>query len=233
MKIKILFTLLLVSVYGFSQEINQVDADGNRHGIWRKNFDKTKVLRYEGEFSHGKEVGLFKFYQNLGGKPVLTATRHFHDNDSLADVQFFSSSGKLISEGLMNGKLYIGTWKYYQKSSNTLLNLENYNDSGLLHGERLVYYENGQIAQKENYSNGKLQDTSYWYAENGVLIKEESYDNNDLHGISKYYSPEGVLIIEGQYKKGKKHGIWKYYEDGKLMEEKNFSPQGKYKKKKQ
>lgn len=223
--------LLLVATIVSSQNINQMDENGERHGVWKKNFDKTKILRYEGEFSHGKEVGLFKFYQNLGGQSVLTATRNFHDNDGLADVQFFSSTGKLISEGLMNGKLYIGIWKYYQKGSNTLLNLENYNDSGMLEGERLVYYENGQIAQKENYNKGILQGISYWYAENGVLIKEETYDNNQLHGLSKYYNPEGVLIIEGLYKQGKKHGFWKYYEDGKLVEEKNFSPAGKYKKK--
>lgn len=231
MKIKVLFILFLISTLAFSQEINQFDENGNRHGVWRKNFDKTKVLRYEGEFNHGKEVGTFKFYQNLNGKATLTATRTFHEDSDLADVTFYSSIGKVISEGKMKGKLYVGEWKYYQKNSSGLLNLEHYNDFGKLEGERLVYYENGQTAQKENYKNGKLHGVSYWYAEDGILIKEMLYENGELHGLSKYYSPEGDLIIEGQYKRAKKHGTWKYYENGKLVEEKNFSPEGKLKKK--
>ncbi|MDU8885525.1 toxin-antitoxin system YwqK family antitoxin [Yeosuana sp. MJ-SS3] len=232
MKIKVLLFLFFIADLTFSQEINQFDEDGNRHGIWRKNFENTKVLRYEGEFFHGKEVGTFKFYQNLDGKATLTATRKFHDDSDLADVTFYSSIGKVISEGKMRGKQYVGEWKYYQKNSKQLLSLEHYNDFGKLEGRRLVYYENGQIAQKENYKDGELHGVSLWYAEDGVLIKEMLYENGELHGLSKYYSPVGDLIIEGQYKRAKKHGIWKYYENGKLVEEKNFSPEGKLKKKK-
>ncbi|HMB99639.1 MAG TPA: hypothetical protein VKN14_01240 [Flavobacteriaceae bacterium] len=231
MKIKVSFVLFFISVLSFSQEINQFDENGNRHGIWRKNFENTKVLRYEGEFFHGKEVGTFKFYQNLGGKATLTATRKYQNDSDLADVAFYSSIGKVISEGKMKGKLYVGEWKYYQKNSSQLLNLEHYNNFGKLDGERLVYYENGQIAQKENYKNGELNGVSYWYAEDGILIKEMLYENGELHGLSKYYSPAGDLIIEGEYKRAKKHGIWKYYENGKLVDEKNFSPEGKFKKK--
>lgn len=232
MKIKVLLILFFTIGLSFSQEINQFDENGNRHGVWKKNFENTKVLRYEGEFNHGKEIGTFKFYQNLDGKATLTATRKFKDDSDLADVTFYSSIGKVISKGKMRGKVYVGEWKYYQKNSNSLLNLEHYDDLGKLQGERLVYYENGQIAQKENYKDGKLHGVSLWYAEDGVLIKEMLYENGELHGLSKYYSPEGDLIIQGVYKRAKKHGIWKYYENGKLVDEKNFSPEGKLKKKK-
>ena len=223
--------ILLIATIGSAQDINQVDANGERQGVWRKNFDKTKVLRYEGEFSHGKEIGLFKFYKNINGKAVLTATRQFNESNNIAEVKFYSSTGKIISEGNMNGKTYVGVWKYYQKRNNQLLTLENYNDNGLLDGERLIYYANGQVSQKEFYTGGKLTGISTWYSEEGVPIKELTYGNDELHGLSKYYDGKGELIVEGNYKRGKKEKIWKYYENGKLVEEKNFTREPKFKKK--
>ena len=231
MQTKISILLFFVSTMIFAQDINQLDANGKRHGIWRKNFDKTKVLRYEGEFSHGKEIGIFKFYKNINGKSLLTATRVFNDNDNIADVKFYTSKGKVLSEGQMDGKRYIGVWKYYQTNSSQLLNLEHYNNGGLLQGERLVYYDNGQIAQKELYKDGKLHGISSWYSDKGIKIKEFHFENDELHGLSQYYSTEGHLIVEGSYKRDRKHGIWKYYNGGKLVEEKDFTPKSKYKKK--
>ncbi len=233
MKHIFIFLLSLLTSLTFAQNINQFDANGKRHGIWKKTFDDTKVLRYEGEFLHGKEIGLFKFYKNIKKKAVLTATKQFNKTDNIAYVTFLSSRGKLISEGKMDKKKYIGEWKYYQKRNDNLLTLENYNAKGILEGERFVYYENGQIAEKQFYKNGKLEGKSIWYSEKNIVLKEFIYLNGELHGASKYYNPKGELITEGQYKKGKKHGIWKYYENGKLIKEKDFTYKPKYIKNKQ
>ena len=65
------------------QEFNQFDSNGKRHGKWKKNFEGTEVLRYEGQFEHGKEVGVFKFYQNLENKAVLAATRTFKKDSDI------------------------------------------------------------------------------------------------------------------------------------------------------
>ncbi len=222
---------LLVSFSITAQDINQFDANGKRHGIWKKYFNKTKVLRYEGEFIHGKEVGLFKFYKNINDKAVLAATRQFNEANSIATAKFYTSRGKLISEGQMDGKTYIGTWKYYQKDSNELLILEHFDDLGRLDGERFVYYDNGQIAEKQFYKEGKQEGVSILYSKNNTILKEFFYVNGELHGKSKYYSVDGVLLAEGNYKKGKKDGIWKYYENGVLKEEKDFTYKPKYIKK--
>ena len=225
------FLFFFITVSVFPQEVNQFDTDGKRHGIWKKNFEDSKVLRYEGAFFHGKEIGLFKFYKNIKNNPVLTATKEFNEHDYIAYVKFLASNGKVISEGEMDGKIYIGTWKYYQKNSDELLTLENYTNKGQLIGERFVYYPNGQIAEKQNYNDGKLNGSSTWYSERAVILKEYNYVNGELDGLSKFYSPGGELITEGFYKNGKKHGIWKFYEDGKLTEEKDFTYKPKYTKK--
>ena len=54
--------VFLLPVLASAQDVNQLDADGKRHGIWKKNFENTKILRYQGEFFHGKEIGVFTFY---------------------------------------------------------------------------------------------------------------------------------------------------------------------------
>lgn len=233
MKFIHLYIFLFVSSMTFGQNINQLDDNGKRHGIWKKTFESTKILRYEGEFFHGKEIGLFKFYKNLRNKAILSATKQFNKTDNKAYVTFLSSRGKLISEGQMDGKTYIGEWKYYQNRNDNLLTLENFDNQGILEGERFVYYENGQIAEKQFYKAGKLDGISVWYSESNITLKEYAYVNGELHGVSKFYNPKGELITEGHYKKGKKHGIWKYYENGKLIKEKYFSYKPKLKKKKE
>ena len=223
MKKSLVLSILLFCAFASAQDINQFDAYGKRHSIWKKYFDDTTVLRYEGEFNHGKEIGLFKYYKNIDKKASLTATKQFNLEDNKAYVTFFTSTGKVISEGAMDGKLYIGVWKYYQQRNNGLLTLENYDAQGRLDGDKFVYYENGQVAEKQFYKHGKLEGASYWYSEKNIILKEFHYVNDVLHGVAKFYGPKGELMIEGQYKNGVKHGIWKYYEKGELTEEKDFT----------
>ncbi|WP_242157871.1 toxin-antitoxin system YwqK family antitoxin [Aestuariivivens sediminis] len=223
----IIFTLLNVGM-SWAQSINQFDADGERHGRWLKRYDGTKVLRYEGEFFHGKEIGTFKFYKNDEGKPLLAATKTFNDSDNKASVQFFNDHGKLLSEGIMKGKAYIGTWTYYQNNGQDLLTVEHYDHNGKLNGERLVYYDNGEVAEIQHYNGGLLDGKSKWFSEDQIVLKEYIYVNGELHGPAKYFDPKGALIAEGEYKKGKKTGIWKFYEKGKLVEEKDFNYKPKY-----
>lgn len=231
MKLVYSFLVFILTVNVFSQDINQFDAEGKRHGVWKKNFEGTNVLRYEGAFSHGKEIGLFKFYKKIKNKAVLTATKEFNESNNITQVKFLASNGKLISEGQMDGKTYIGTWKYYQKNSDKLLILEHFNNSGKLEGERFVYYENGQIAEKQFYKNGFLDGSYIGYSENNVVLKQMFYINGELHGPAKFYNPKGELMSEGQYKKDKKHGVWRFYENDKLVEEKDFTYKPKFIKK--
>ncbi|MBD0832680.1 toxin-antitoxin system YwqK family antitoxin [Aestuariibaculum sediminum] len=214
--------LLLFTAFVSAQNINQFDSNGKRHGIWKKTFDDTDVLRYEGEFNHGKEIGLFKFYKNIRQRAVLTATKQFNPQNNIAEVTFYASTGKIISEGKMDGKRYIGEWKYYQKTNNNLLILEHYNNLGELDGERIVYYENGVIAEKNHYKGGKLHGETLSYSEANTLIYRANYVNDKMDGPYVAYDGNGALEIEGQFKNGQKTGLWKYYENGNLTEQTQF-----------
>lgn len=214
----IFFFCLTVSV---SQEVhNQYDKSGKRHGPWRGYYDDDKSkLRYEGEFEHGNEVGLFKFYEEGLKQPV--ATKLFDPTSSVVQVKYLTQAGKTISEGPIKDRMRTGTWKYYHKNSDKLMMIENYSE-GQLHGEKIIYYDNGQIAEKANYEQGQLQGKKLLFSEKGVVLEDLQYVNGELHGPAKIYNGKGELMSEGNYKRDKHHGMWKYYEDGKLKETKEY-----------
>ena len=65
---RIFSTALLLAAFfttaAQAQKINQFDANGKRHGVWKKYYDDNKnKIRYSGEFKNGKEVGTFNFYE--------------------------------------------------------------------------------------------------------------------------------------------------------------------------
>ena len=229
-----IFILTVVSLASNAQDsYNQFDVNGKRHGNWHKYYHNTKQLRYEGQFIQGKEIDTFKFYTLNKGKSVLSAIKVFNADNDKAIVKFLSSKGKIISEGEMKGKLYIGKWIYYHNKADTIMSIEYYNAQGLLEGEKQVFYPDGITAEKSNYTSGKLNGPSNWYAKNGKILKAFQYENDQLHGISKYYDADGNVKAEGTYRRDLKHGIWKYYENGKLVKSKDHTKRSKNPKKKQ
>ena len=215
------FGIIFGSNNSFSQgDINQMDDQGQRHGIWKKYYPKTDQLRYEGRFEHGKEIGEFKFYcEDCKDKP--TAVQTFNKKDDISEVKYFTKKGKLISEGKMNGKDRIGEWIYYQKNSKEIMTRENYLN-GELNGKTVTYYPNGKITEEIGYKNGIKEGENNYYSPDGILLKKLLHENGELHGPISYYDANGNVVIEGNYMEGKKKGLWKYYKNGKVVLEETF-----------
>ncbi|MBR9758117.1 MAG: toxin-antitoxin system YwqK family antitoxin [Algicola sp.] len=225
--------LLLVVNGAFAQAVNQFDANGKRHGIWKKNFEGTQVLRYQGEFNHGKEVGEFKFYKNVNNKAVLTASKQFKADSDIALTTFYASNGKVVSKGQAIGKTRIGKWTYFHNNSDKIMTQEHYNSNGNLDGESMIYYENGQMAEHSHFKDGKLHGQALWYDESGALIKEYNYIEDKLHGKANFYGPKGELKLKGQYKNDRRDGIWTYYKNGVVEKEEDYTRRSKNPYKKQ
>ncbi|GAA0872085.1 toxin-antitoxin system YwqK family antitoxin [Gangjinia marincola] len=228
--IKHILVLWLFSLVSSAQtvKLNQFDAQGQRHGYWKKTYENSDQIRYEGTFRHGKEVDTFKFYKPNTRYP--SALTIFSIDSNRATQIYLAQNGHKISEGLLEGKQRTGTWTYYHEDGNTVMMTEEYTN-GQLNGFQITYFPNGKIAEKSNYLNGNLHGVSNMYNDQGTLVKVFTYDKGQLHGETIYYNADGSKSSSGNYKNNKKHGIWQYYKDGKVVKEKKFPlPSGKIEK---
>jgi antitoxin component YwqK of YwqJK toxin-antitoxin module len=202
-------------------DYNKLDSEGNKHGSWKGLYEESKRPRYEGTFEHGKEIGLFNFFDNTKAKSVI-ATREFNTKDSSAYTTFFDQANNKVSEGKVINKLFEGTWKYYHQASKTVMTIENYKN-GKLEGLRSVFYSGGKIAEETNYRNNLKEGVYKKYSENGVVLEETIFKSNEYNGLANFKDAEGNVVSKGQFVNGKKSGVWQFFEKGKLVKEIDMS----------
>lgn len=227
-----IFCLVLFSQTILAQtDFNKLDSNGKKHGLWKGFYEESKRPKYEGTFEHGKEIGVFNFYDDTKAKSII-ATREFNVKDNSAYTIFYDQAKNKVSEGKLVNKLFEGAWKYYHQASSTIMTIENYKN-GKLEGLRSVFYPNGKIAEETNYKNN-LKDGLYKkYSDNGIVLEEAVYKNNEYNGLAVFRDPEGNIVSKGQFSKGKKAGIWQFFEKGKQVKEVNMSDLGSASKTKQ
>ena len=101
---KILLGLVLLNAFLVNaQTLNKLDADGKKDGLWKGTYEESKRARYEGTFSHGKETGVFKFFDDTK-KGDVVATRDFTANDGSSFTIFYDQNKNKVSEGKEVGK---------------------------------------------------------------------------------------------------------------------------------
>jgi len=210
--------ILLLSYSVFAQEkSNQLDENGNRHGLWKGTHKESNRPRYEGVFEHGKETGIFKYFDDTKAG-TLIATRDFSKNDGSCYAIFYDQKKNIVSEGKLLNKIHEGIWKYYHFESKLVMTLENYK-AGKLDGVRKVFYKDGTIAEEVSYKNNVKEGSSKIYSEKGKLIEDLNYKNGQLQGSATYYDGNGFKLYEGTYKNGSKTGNWKFFEANKVIKE--------------
>jgi antitoxin component YwqK of YwqJK toxin-antitoxin module len=215
-------TFVLFSQNVVSQtDFNKLDAKGKKHGIWKGFFEESKRPRYEGTFEHGKEIGIFNFYDDTKAKSII-ATREFNAKDNSAYTIFYDQKSNKVSEGKVVNKLFEGQWKYYHLASKNIMTTENYS-KGKLEGLRTVFYLNGKIAEEINYKNNLKNGFYKKYTENGIVLEESAYKNDLYNGLAIFRDSNGNVVSKGQFLNGKKSGIWQFFEKGKVVKEMNMS----------
>jgi antitoxin component YwqK of YwqJK toxin-antitoxin module len=152
---RILTFIIIITLTGnilAQDSINRYDKAGKRHGLWIKKYPNGNI-RYKGQFIHGKETGVFRFYSPDNPKHPIAEKEHSQSED-LIYVTFYQKNGKKESEGKMKGKKRTGKWTYYFADGKTILSTEEYQE-GKLNGIQKTYYRNGKIAKEVHYKNGK------------------------------------------------------------------------------
>jgi len=213
----IFFVIVFLSInFSFAQTaINQLDANGERDGVWRKYYS-NKRIRYQGKFNHGKEVGVFKYFSAASSDhPVVI--KEYNPTNSLAVVSFYSETGFLESKGKMNGKNREGKWLFYHEDGKTVMSEENY-INGKLDGEYKTFYKSGKSTEVAFYKNGLLDSVYKKYSIKGHLYQHFTYKAGKLNGKVVYYSRKtGALTTKGAFKNNVRVGTWENYVDGELI----------------
>ena len=219
----IIFLFFFNTLFSLAQtDFNKLDNNGKKHGVWKGLYPESKRVRYEGTFEHGKEVGIFNYYDDTKAQSLI-ATREFTAKDNSVYTIFYDQRKNKVSEGKQVNKLFEGQWKFYHQNSKEVMTIENYKN-GKLEGLRTVFYPSTKIAEETNYSNGKKNGLYKKYSEKDAVVLEESnYKNGEYDGLAIYRDPLGNIVAQGKYVNGKKKGIWQFYENGKLVSEENMS----------
>lgn len=215
------FFFLQCTVIIAQTAINQLDREQKKDGLWRGFYPESKRIRYEGIFSHGKEVGEFKFFDDTKAGTVI-ATRTFNPNDNVAYTIFYDQNKNKVSEGKVVNKLFEGEWKYYHHASTGVMTIENYKN-GKLEGLRSVFFPSGKIAEETYYKNNLKNGSSKKYSEKGYVLEEATFKDNQYDGLAIFRDVDNTIVSKGKFANGKKTGVWQFFTDGKLTDEVNES----------
>ena len=151
------------------------------HGLYEEFYeDGTKFC--EGEYADGKRDGVWKFWHPNG---LLAKEGIYRESQPKGKWVLYQEDGNVsVEENYRNGQAD-GRWLYYHDDGKTLIKQEEYHvgkihgtwitwhkpdddhegelqkaivanfKGGILHGERNRWYDNGQMASRENYREGK------------------------------------------------------------------------------
>lgn len=210
MRILIVF-LAIFCVHSFNAQLNQLDKQGRKQGIWKKTFPKSKAIEFEGQFKDDIPFGQFIYYYPSGN---VKAKLFFVNNSTVTySTSFYDvKDPTVMSIGKYDKQMKDSIWRYFG-AAGILSVVESYN-KGKLHGVKKVYFLpssvydtlNG-VAQVLNFENNVLHGECLEYFDNGKLKTKSNYVNGLKEGISYTYYPNGNINLKDAYVDGLKHGL--------------------------
>ena len=105
-----------------------------------------------------------------------------------------------------------GTWREFYPDGKTPRKAETYGPAGKLLGDRLTYFENGQVQSRQPFLNGFMAGVAQEFFPSGKVRKETTYVRSALQGPFKEYREDGTLAVSGQYRNSRQSGAWTYYQ---------------------
>jgi len=131
-------------------------------------------------------------------------------------TRYHDAPGQLVqAEEQYKNNRPTGTWREYFPDGKTPRKTETYAATGRLNGERITYYETGQVLSRQPFLNGMMAGVAQEFFPSGKLRKETTYVRNVLLGPFRELHEDGTAAVNGQYRNGRQSGVWTYYkEDG-------------------
>ena len=199
--------MLLIPFMCLSQ--NTFNEIGQREGVW-SDYHENGIIKYEGKFINGKEVGVFKYYDYSGN---IAIKLNYLDAGVTSTAILYYPNGSIKSQGNYFHQKKNDVWIYYNSLGQKIFK-EHYL-RGVLNGEVIYYHDNNLISEKYMYINGVKHGGASIFYSSGLLNVTCNYLNNKLHGKTKFYynTPSKQLESEGQYSNGLKDSVWIFYNE--------------------
>ena len=202
----IVMILLLAGFQSWAQiEVNQLDAEGRKQGLWQKRQENGQLL-YEGTFRNDKPVGEFKRYHPNG---KVKAIIFYAEGVDSSYVKMFDIKGKLMAEGAYLNQQKTGRWVSYD--AGRMVSEENYRQ-GLKMGKSKTYYPSGELFEEADWENNLRTGVYRAFFVSGKPYLECQMKLGQRNGFCQVFFENGELELEGFYQSGLRHNEWKYYD---------------------
>ena len=211
-KKKLIFLLILCPLFAMSQDINKIDKNGLKQGIWIKNYPNGKI-KYRGSFLNNNPSGrMERFHTNGNLKAVLV----FSENGIKAKVELYNESAQLVAKGNFIKSQKDSIWNYFDKKGNVRVS-ETY-QNGTKNGLSQYRFKNGKVSESIPFVDGEKHGIWKRFFEDGKSYIEAEYQEGKLNGGFQAFYPNGIIELGGNYLNNKKTGNWDHYsEKGDLL----------------
>ena len=171
-------------------------------------------LTYRNGIPTGKGVEYF-----VSGNP-REETDYGNNGRDRRITRYQDVAGKLVqAEEQFKNNRPAGTWRDYFPDGKAVRKTETYGPSGRLVGDRIAYFENGQVQNRQPYLNGFLGGVGQEYFPSGKLRKETTYVRSQLQGPFRELREDGTAAVSGQYRNSRQSSVWTYYQaDGTTVD---------------
>lgn len=142
---------------------------------------------------------------------------HIKNNQKNGKIESYYEDGKIAVTGFFKNDKRDKSWYFYDEKTGKLIANENYK-SGLLQGNQIYYYPNGQLKMKGKYNLNER--TGFWelYRPNGSLEAQNIFLRGDNVVNVSIYQENGNIYCTGLIINGLRSGLWKYFDDnGKIL----------------
>ena len=166
------------------------------HGLLTR-YDDNGQVRSRENFRQGQLHGPAEYFFRRENKHFC-AQCNYQENLLQGDFTVKDLDSGLVREQahFIQGTHH-GERLYYYENGN--LEVQENFTNGVLHGERKIFYPNGALWMREEYRNGKTDGERIGYYQNGEMFLDEWYSDGVLHGERKTFAKDGSVILNEEY----------------------------------
>lgn len=212
------------------EEINRLDSEGKKQGVWREYHDNGK-LKEEAFYFHGKQDGIVKKYNNKGKLEKMESFNKGKESETEISLGLELTKIPLASDkyllGVIKENKKQGLFKVYDSiketgkikffKNDTLIYEGSYDTLSNKTGLWVYYWENSQIKKTGIYIKNKKNKEWKYYYKNGELQQKGSFIRDQPEGLWEWWYENGQKRRKEEYTNGRENGVVKEFDTNGIL----------------